>query len=131
MRLRALREAAGMEQLDLAAASGVSQHTIMRIEAGRYAPRAETVLRLAHGLQIEPERFVSREPVGQPLLPLAEAAARLEVPTRWVRRWLQQGTLAGMVVSGTWRVFAVGVQELSRSGRFRGRSRRLDPHYRS
>jgi transcriptional regulator with XRE-family HTH domain len=125
MRLRALREAAGMDQLDLAAASGVSHHTIVRIEAGRYAPRAETVRRLAHGLQIEPERFVSREPVGQPLLSLAEAAARLEVPTGRVGRWLQQGTLAGMVVSGKWRVVAAGVEELARSGRLRGRSRRI------
>ena len=64
-RLRSLREAAGFTRRDLAEASRVSPHTISRIEAGHYAPYAETVRRLARGLQIEPEQFVSGDPVGE------------------------------------------------------------------
>ena len=60
----------------------------------------------------------------------AEAAARLEVPVNRVRNWLKAGMLGGTKVSGQWRVPAVAVAELERSGRLRGRSRRLDPRYR-
>ena len=116
MRLQALREAAGMNQRELAATSGVSHRTIMRIEAGRFAPYAETVRRLACALQIEPERFFTRDPVGQTMLSLPEAAAQLGVPVSRVRRWLQQGTLAGTKVSGKWRVVVAGVEEFARSG---------------
>jgi excisionase family DNA binding protein len=63
-------------------------------------------------------------------LTLTEAAARLEVPPARVRSWLQQGHLPGTRVSQQWRVPAVAVMELERSGRLRGRSRRLDPRYR-
>jgi hypothetical protein len=52
------------------------------------------------------------------------------VPTGRVQRWLKQGQLAGTKVSGQWRVPAVVVAELDRSGRLRGGSRRLDPRYR-
>jgi excisionase family DNA binding protein len=70
-RLRSLREAAGFTRRDLAAASGVSPHTVSRIEAGHYAPYAETVRRLARGLQLEPEQFVSGDPVRETVRPLA------------------------------------------------------------
>jgi excisionase family DNA binding protein len=63
-------------------------------------------------------------------LTLTEAAARLEVPPDRVRSWLQQGLLPGTQVSRQWRVPTVAVMELERSGRLRGRSRRLDPRYR-
>ena len=69
--LRSLREAAGFTRRDLAAASGVSPHTVSRIEAGHYAPYAETLRRLARGLQLEPEQFVSEEPVGEIVRPPA------------------------------------------------------------
>ena len=64
------------------------------------------------------------------MLTPAEAAARLDVPVERVRKWLQAGMLAGTKVARHWRVPAVVVAELERSGRLRGRSRRLDPRYR-
>jgi excisionase family DNA binding protein len=129
-RLRALREAAGLSQLHLAAASGLTHEAISRLEAGRTAPYAATVRQLAHALRIDPERFVEHDPIGLTMLTVADAAAQMDVPTGRVRQWLKQGQLAGTKVSGQWRVAAVVVAELDRSGRLRGRSRRLDPRYR-
>jgi excisionase family DNA binding protein len=129
-RLRALREAAGLSQLQLASASGLTHEAISRLETGMNAPHAATVIALAQALAVAPERFVSREPGRLTTLTVAEAAARLDVPTGRVQRWLKAGELAGSKVSGQWRVPAVVVAELDRSGRLRGRSRRLDPRYR-
>ena len=50
-RLRALREAAGMNQIQLAAASGLTHEAISRLETGNNAPYAETVRKLARALQ--------------------------------------------------------------------------------
>jgi transcriptional regulator with XRE-family HTH domain len=129
-RLRALREAAGLSQLQLAAASGLTHEAISNLETGKRAPYAATVITLAQALEVEPEWFVSRERGGLTTLTVAEAAARLDVPTGRVQTWLRQGLLAGCKVSGQWRVLAVVVAELARSGRLRGQSRRLDPRYR-
>jgi excisionase family DNA binding protein len=129
-RLRTLREAAGLSQLALAAASGLTHEEISQLELGQRAPAAETVRRLAEALGVATERFTDRDPVGLTTLTVAEAAARLGVPVRRVRQWLQRGELAGTKVSGEWRVLAVVVAEFGRSGRLRGRSRRLDPRYR-
>jgi excisionase family DNA binding protein len=129
-RLRALREAAGLNQLQLAAASGLTHEAISNLETGKRAPYAATVVTLTQALEVEPEQFVSREPGGLTTLTVAEAAARLDVPAGRVQRWLKEGALAGSKVSGQWRVPAVVVAELARSGRLRGRSRRLDPRYR-
>jgi hypothetical protein len=85
---------------------------------------------LARALRVDPEQFISREPVGLTLLTAAEAAAHLEVPVTRVQTWLNQGQVAGTKVSRQWRVPAVLVAELERSGRLRGRYRRLDPRYR-
>jgi excisionase family DNA binding protein len=130
-RLRAIREAAGINQQQLAAASGLTHEAISRLETGTNAPYAATVRALARSLGVEPERFVARDPTtGLSLLTVAAAAARLDVPAGRVQTWLKQGLLAGTKVSGQWRVPAVVVAELARSGRLRGRSRRLDPRYR-
>jgi excisionase family DNA binding protein len=129
-RLRALREAAGLTQLQLSAASGLTHEAISRLEAGRWTPYAETVRALARALRIEPQRFVERDPIGLTMVTVAEAAARLDVPADRVRKWLAAGVLGGTKISGQWRVPAVVVAELERSGRLRGRSRRLDPRYR-
>jgi excisionase family DNA binding protein len=64
------------------------------------------------------------------MLTLAEAGLRLDVPASRVRTWLHEGELPGVKVSGQWRVPAIAVAELGRSGQLRGRSRRLDPRYR-
>jgi transcriptional regulator with XRE-family HTH domain len=129
-RLRALREAAGLNQLQLAAASGLTHEAISNLETGKRAPYAATVIALAQALAVAPQRFVSRERGGLTTLTGAEAAARLDMPPGRVQRWLKEGELAGSKVSGQWRVPAVVVAELARSGRLRGRSRRLDPRYR-
>ena len=129
-RLRALREATGMNQLDLAAASGLTHEAISSLETGKRAPYAATVSRLAHALDVDPTQFVSQEPLGLTLLTAAEAAVRLDVPPGRVQTWVKQGELAGVKVSGQWRVPAVAVAEFGRSGRLRGSSRRLDPRYR-
>jgi excisionase family DNA binding protein len=129
-RLRAIREAAGLNQIQLAAASGLTHENISRLETGQRAPYAATVRALAQALGIEPEQFVSRRQAGLTLLTVAEAANQLDVPAGRVQTWLRQGLLVGSKVSGQWRVPAVVVAELARSGRLRGRSRRLDPRYR-
>ncbi len=129
-RLRTLREAAGLSQLQLAAASGLTHEAISNLETGKRAPLAATVITLAEALEVAPEQFVSREPGRLTTLTVAEAAARLDVPAGRGQRWLKAGDLAGSKVSGQWRVPAVVVAELARSGRLRGRSRRLDPRYR-
>ena len=68
--------------------------------------------------------------VGLELLTKQEAGQRLDVPTARVRAWMKQGVLPGVKVGGEWRVPAIAVTELERSGRLRGVSRRLDPRYR-
>ena len=128
-RLRALREAAGLNQLQLAAASGLTHEAISRLETGHYAPYADTVRTLAQALGVAPARFVGHEAIGLHMLTTAEAAFRLDVPIGRVRTWVKQGELPGVKVSGQWRVPAVAVAELGRSGRLRGASRRLDPRY--
>jgi excisionase family DNA binding protein len=129
-RLRALREAAGYSQQHLAARSGVTHEEVSRLERSERTPTAATVRALAQALGVTPERFVAYEPIGLTMLTVPEAASRLDVPAGRVRKWLQQGELGGTKVSGRWRIPAIAVAELARSGRLRGRSRRLDPRYR-
>jgi excisionase family DNA binding protein len=129
-RLRALREAAGRSQVELAAASGLTHEAISRLELGQRAPQAETVRKLAAALRVDPQQFVDYAPLGLTALPVAEAAARLGVPAGRLQTWLRQGLFDAAKVSGQWRVSSVVVAELGRSGRLRGRSRRLDPRYR-
>jgi excisionase family DNA binding protein len=128
-RLRALREAAGLNQIQLAAASGLTHEAISRLETGHNAPYVYTVRSLARALAVDPVRFVSREAIGLHMLTAAEAASRLDVPIGRLRVWVKQGERPGVKVSGQWRIPAIAVMELARSGRLRGVSRRLDPRY--
>jgi transcriptional regulator with XRE-family HTH domain len=57
-RLRTLREAAGLTQLELAARSEVTHETISRLELGRRSPRAETIERLARALGVTPAELI-------------------------------------------------------------------------
>jgi excisionase family DNA binding protein len=129
-RLRALREAAGLTQQDLAAASGLTHEAISRLETGSNAAYAETVRALAQALAVEPGVFVARTTIAPVGLTTAEVAARLDVPRGRVQSWLARGKLPGSKVSGQWRVPRDAVLELERHERLRGRSRRLDPRYR-
>src|SRR5215218_2770203 len=129
-RLRAIREGAGLNQIQLAAASGLTHEAISRLETGRCWPYAETVRKLAKALGVEPERFIARDKTGLTLITVAEAASRLGVPSGRVQNWLRKGQVAGTKVSGEWRIPSVVIAELARSGRLRGRSGRLDPRFR-
>jgi len=129
-RLRTLREAAGLTQLELAERSGVTHETISRLERGRPAPLVRSVHKLARALEVAPAQFVGPEALMGPGMPVAEAARLLGVPAGRLRRWLVTGAIAGTKVSGQWRVSAPAVTALLASGRLRGYSRRLDPRYR-
>jgi excisionase family DNA binding protein len=114
-RLRALREAAGWNQGELATAAGLMHEAISNLEQGKKAPHAATVRRLAHALKVAPERFTGHDPVGLTTISATEAVARLGVPVDRVQRWLSTGELAGTMVSGRWRVPEIAVTELDRS----------------
>ena len=129
-RLRLLREAAGLNQQELAARSGLTHEEISRLELGHQVPLTGTVRAVARALGTEPGVFVGRSKLAPVGLTTAEAAARLDVPAGRVRTWLHRGLLAGTKVSGTWRVPVAAVVDLERRERLRGRSRRLDPRYR-
>jgi excisionase family DNA binding protein len=127
-RLRRLREAAALTQLELAARSGLTHETISRLEHGRRQPYARTLVVLAQALGTTPAAFVSPGAFGGSLT-TAEAAARLAVPAPRLQEWLRQGKLTAWKASGQWRVDARSVAALAASDRLRGRSRRLDPRF--
>ena len=58
-RVRALREAAGMTQAELAERVNASRQTIIAIEAEKYAPSLELAFRLAHCLDATFEEVFS------------------------------------------------------------------------
>jgi excisionase family DNA binding protein len=129
-RLRALREGAGLTQQQLARQADVTHEQISRLEHGEGAPLPLTVRKLSLALNVAPGQFVDDTPIGLEMLTAKQVAQRLGV-TEWrVREWLKQGVLPTTKVGGRWRVPAIAVAELDRSGRLRGRSRRLDPRYR-
>ena len=129
-RLRALREGAGLNQQQLARQADLAHEEISRLEHGDKCPQAPTVHKLSQALGVPPAQFVDDSPMGLELLTTDEAGHRLDVPGTRVRVWMQQGVLPGVKVGGEWRVPAIAVAELDRSGRLRGASRRLDPRYR-
>lgn len=129
-RLRALREAAGLTQLHLSTRVGITHEALSNLERGKLAASAPTVRQLSQALGVAPVQFVDDTPIGLTLLSTVEAGQRLDVPPARVRFWMRNGVLPGVKVSGQWRVPAIAVAELARSGRLRGASRRLDPRFR-
>jgi excisionase family DNA binding protein len=129
-RLRTLREAAGWNQQQLAARAGLTHEAISNLERARRIPRAPTIHALAAVLAVPPERFIDQTALGLSMLSVDEAAMRLDVPAGRLQEWLRHGQLPGQKVGGRWRVLAITIAELERSGRLRGRSRRLDPRFR-
>lgn len=129
-RLRALREQAGLHQQQLARQADLAHEEISRLELGDRCPQAPTLRKLSQALGVAPSHFVDDTPVGLELLTTEEAGRRLDVPAGRVRKWTQQGVLPGVKVGVAWRIPAIAVAELERSGRLRGTSRRLDPRYR-
>lgn len=59
-RVRELRSREGISQDGLAHASGIHATSIGRIERGAREPRLTTILKLAHGLGVEPGELVNR-----------------------------------------------------------------------
>lgn len=129
-RLRALREQAGFNQQQLGTRVGITHEALSNLELGKLAASGSTVRQLSQALGVAPERFVDDTPIGLEMLTTKQVAQRLDV-TEWrIRYWLKQGVLPATKAGGQWRVPAIAVAELDRSGRLRGRSRRLDPRYR-
>jgi len=119
-RLRALREHAGLNQQQLARQTQLTHEQISRLELGVYAASGSTVHHLSQALGVTPAQFVDDSPIGLELLSTEEAGQRLAVPGKRVRFWIRQGVLPGVKVGGDWRVPAIAVAELERSGRLRG-----------
>lgn len=53
-RIRALREERGLTQDQLGHLSGIERKTVNRIERGHRTPDADQLLRIAHGLDVQP-----------------------------------------------------------------------------
>jgi len=53
-RLKELREQRGLTQRGLARESGLEHNTLSRIEQGHYQPSADTIRKLADGLDVPP-----------------------------------------------------------------------------
>ena len=52
LRIRSLREAAGLNQVQLAELAGIQSSHLSRIEAGKYAVTLETIQAIAEALQM-------------------------------------------------------------------------------
>jgi DNA-binding XRE family transcriptional regulator len=59
-RIRAVRESAGLSQLELSRRSGVAQESLSRIETGLRDPRLGTLRRLAQGMGLSLNQLLER-----------------------------------------------------------------------
>ena len=59
LKLREVREAKFVTQVELAKKAGVSETTIVRLEAGTHRPRISTIRKLAKALGVEPSELVA------------------------------------------------------------------------
>jgi DNA-binding XRE family transcriptional regulator len=57
-RIRAVRETAGLSQVELSRRSGMAQESLSRIETGRRDPRLGTLRRMAKGLDLSLDQFM-------------------------------------------------------------------------
>lgn len=58
-RVRAARQATGISMEDLSALAGLSTTSVGKIERGAQSPTAETLVRLAAALEVDPGSFIS------------------------------------------------------------------------
>jgi transcriptional regulator with XRE-family HTH domain len=75
VRLRELRDGAGLSQNGLAARSGVPVATIRQFEYGRREPTYGTLVKLAHGLGLSLAAFDQEPPAGAAKVPQGRKAA--------------------------------------------------------
>jgi transcriptional regulator with XRE-family HTH domain len=54
-RLRSVRKAQKVTQMELASRTGIAQSTLVRIERGQARPKLETVWKLAEALDVDPK----------------------------------------------------------------------------
>lgn len=59
--LRACRDRRALTQEELAAAAGVAEATVSRLETGRFAARPKTVKALAEALGVDPAALYGEE----------------------------------------------------------------------
>ena len=57
-KLKSLRKRLALSQQDLEARTGVAQHTISALEAGKRGARPSTVRKLAEALDVEPKELI-------------------------------------------------------------------------
>jgi transcriptional regulator with XRE-family HTH domain len=66
--LRAWRYKRGLNQIDLAALSGIGQDTISGLESGKHVPRARTLKKLSDALEVSVEELIDGPKAQAPAL---------------------------------------------------------------
>lgn len=94
-RLRAVREARGLSQAELARAVGISRQALQAIESGRYVPNTAVALRLSQALGCAVEDLFATAGEATPRARLAEAASSGRVRLGRVRSELVAWPLGG------------------------------------
>lgn len=67
--VRALRQARGLQQADLARLTDLDQSTICRLEEGRQSPHADTAARLARALGVPVSELLGSVVIASPVIP--------------------------------------------------------------
>ncbi|MEM0503667.1 MAG: XRE family transcriptional regulator, partial [Archaeoglobaceae archaeon] len=98
-RVRSLRERVGLTLHQLAERAGMSASNLSEIETGRYAPRLETLVRLANALSVPLDALISQPDVTlETHLRSIETHANASALQRWLercQRYLQVEALLG------------------------------------
>ncbi|WAS97824.1 substrate-binding domain-containing protein [Nannocystis punicea] len=102
-RVRAVREARGLSQSELAAAASLSRQSVGAIEAGRATPAVDVALRLARALDCRVEE----------LFALDEAEARVEAEPATP---VQAGRVALAHIGGRWVAYALTGEAMRLAG---------------
>lgn len=66
LRIKQLRKAAGLSQVELAAATGINQATVSRLESGAIALTAESAARIAAALSCTTDDLIDHDAVPAP-----------------------------------------------------------------
>ena len=65
-RIKALRTAKGLTLYQLARRTGLQYTALKKIEEGQTAPRADTLVKIAKGIGVEPSRFFTDDSPARP-----------------------------------------------------------------